>query len=98
MTAARAALAECVEHQPPHRHDVAGSSLLDRSTALRERSRRKPRGVLGALPTLHQATIFHALDVMGDPAAFPLQQPGELADPHPALRIVGEVDQDLVSR
>jgi Resolvase, N terminal domain len=91
-------LAEGVEHQPPHRHDVAGSSLLDRSTALSGNHDESPAAVLGAFHTPHQATTFHALDVMGDPAALPMQQPSELGDPHPTLGIVGEVDQDLEVR
>ena len=79
--------------QPPHRHDEAGSSL---PIAARPEGAitTKPRGRPRSTHTLHQATIFHALDVMGDPGAFPLQQPGDLADSHPALGIVGEVDQD----
>jgi MFS transporter, DHA1 family, multidrug resistance protein len=66
-------LAEGVEHEPPHRHDVAGSRLLDRSTALGGDDDESSAAVLGALGTFHQAASFHALDVVGDSAALPVQ-------------------------
>ena len=38
------------------------------------------------------------VDVVGDSAALPLQEPGQFGDPDPALGAVGEVDQDLEVR
>src|ERR671913_2235587 len=57
-------VAEGVEHQPPHRPDVAGSRLLDRSAALRGDHDESPAAALGSLHTPHQATTLNARDVM----------------------------------
>ena len=52
--------------------------------------------VLSTLHALHQTPPLHASHVVGDSTALPLHQPGQIGNPHPALRVIGEVDQDFV--
>ena len=51
--------------------------------------------VLGAAGAAYQPATLHPGDVVGEPAALPEHLAGQVADPHPPLRAVGEVHQHL---
>ena len=55
--------------------------LLDGSAALRCDHNEGTAAVLGTLHALHQAPPLHASHVVGDSAALPLQEPGQIGNP-----------------
>ena len=72
--------------------------LFDGRAALRCDHNEGTAAVLGTLHALYQASPLHASHVVGYSAALPLQEPGQIGNPHPALWAIGEVDQHLEVR
>ena len=87
--------AQYVEDQAANGFDMTRCCLFDGSAALRCDHNEGAAAVLGTLHALHQAPPRHASHVMGDSAALPLQEPGQVGNPYPAFRAIGEVNQDL---
>ena len=86
---------EGVEDDSPDYADMFRRRSFDRRTSVRCQQHQGAAAVVGRIFPLHEATLFHSPDVMGQPAALPVHPTGQLGDPDPACRLIGQPRQNI---